>query len=167
MGKKWFILLLVVVFFVSCGSARKQAIKDKEPEKIPSSSFQVTQQTEPLVVPPSIFHSDPTLGKIKNDTRNIWIKIWVDPEVRDGNMRQYDQLNVILGEPTLTLIPGLARELCMDLGVHLVYAEGLIKTKYGWKSLGFATKDVLVDSSISGGGHYGWYVSFSQGDFQR
>jgi len=120
-----------------------------------------------LVIPSSIFRADPTLGKIKNRAHNVWIKIWVDPKAKKVDIRRYDQLSEVLGIPTLTLMPGLAREMYMDLGVHLVYAEGMIKTRYGWKSLGFATKDVVVDSGISGGGHYGWYITFRRGDFQR
>lgn len=157
--KKLVFLLMLAIFFIGCG--HKQIIIREEAEP------RMTSRPEPLVIPPNIFRSDPTLGKIKNNTRNIWIKVWVDPEVKNVDIEQYDQLSVILGDPFLIFIPGLVHELHMDLGIHLVYAEGMIQTKYGLKSLGFATKDVVVDSRISGGGHYGWYVSFSQGDFQR
>lgn len=158
--KRWFVTILIMIVLVSCGPARHEpGLISKMPAKITSPP--------PLVVPSSVFRADPTLGKVKNDTRNVFIKIWIDPKVKSVDIRRYDQLSAILGVPTLTLIPGLSRELHMDLGVHLLYAEGMIKTKYGWKSLGFATKDVVVDSSISGGGHYGWYVAFRRGNFQR
>ncbi len=105
-----------------------------------------------------VYFPDPTKGYIQNRTYNIFIKVWLDPDFGSEGDK---------GEPDFYLPPKAIDKAIMPLGDHIVYAEGLIKTQYGWESVGVTSEEISIDHRVYYGGHYGWYVEFNQSDFQR
>ena len=147
--------------------SKVKAVVNQDPtvhSREPAPAF---EKQEPIVVPLPYFFSDPTLGKVKNETRSVFIKIWVNPRATEKEIRDSQNMEDFLGKPTLILIPGLSQEMYLPFGVNSIYAEGITKTPhYGWRTIGFASKEVKIDSQISGGGHYGWYLRFNHGSFR-
>jgi len=161
-------LSLAILVTTACGANRIKFERTKQGGVVvPAPSAQVYKTPEALVIPPT-HYPDSTLGKIENDTQNIFIKIWIDPESVEKMVFDTTQIEDILGKPNLILPPGVNHNnMAVDFGFHLILAEGMMKTNYfGWKSLGLAKKEFTVDSRISGG-YYGWQVRFHQGDFRR
>lgn len=158
--KRFLFVLFLLLLTVACGS-KQIRLEGAGP------SVQVYKSPEALVIPPT-YYPDSTLGKIENDTQNIFIKIWIDPKSSDKAVFDTTKIEGILGSPNLTLSPGVSHNnVAVDLGFHLILAEGMVETNFfGWRSLGLVKKEFTVDSQMDGG-YYGWRVRFSQGDFRR
>lgn len=159
MKKNLFILFLLLLI-VACGP-KQVRLEGAGP------SVRVYKSSEALVIPPT-YYPDSTLGKIENDTQNIFIKIWIDPKAVEKIVFNTTKIEDILGSPNLTLPPGVSHNnMAVDFGFHLILAEGMVKTNFfGWRSLGLVKREFTVDSQMNGG-YYGWQIRFSQGDFKR
>lgn len=104
------------------------------------------------------YYPDPTRGYIENQTDNVFIKVWLDPSFEVGRKKEL---------PDLDLPPQAIMEASMPLDEHSIYAQGRVKTYYGWVSVGSVNKRITIDHRVCSGGHYGWKLIFRQSDFRR
>jgi len=157
--------MLVVSLLTSCSRKKHLLIEiPKDQKVIIKKEPLVKEELSPLIKKEKrTFYPDPTRGFIENKTYNIFIYVWLDPDFKGKRTGLKTA-----GLPDITLPPKSLVEIIMPLGSHFVYAEGRINTaEFGWQSVGVANKKIFINFNVRYGGHYGWKVSFQQGDFRR
>jgi hypothetical protein len=139
----------------------KAVVKERAKLKVkPLAVVPEKQLVKKVKEPPELvtYYPDPTRGYIENRTYNVFIKVWLAPSFEVGRKEAL---------PDLDLPPQAIMEASMPLDEHSIYAQGRVKTYYGWISVGSVNKRITIDHRVYSGGHYGWKLIFRQSDFRR
>ncbi len=158
-----FAILALIFIICSCAMQRQIILSQPgesgvvfvPPEKavVLGDSVLVPNEAEILEEPFTAYYPDPTKGMIKNYSRlNLVVDVWLN--------------SAPSSPPTVKLLPQQAIRVYAPLGTLRIYAEGKIKTVYGWQSVGSFSREYRI-SSYSYWGDDGWEIYIWESDFPR